>query len=78
VVAIAVSARLIYASRVAPANLEAAAAVALEDVVEGMGADICIWSVSLAIDEIASDLGTDTAARERLRALLRARYGLAV
>jgi hypothetical protein len=59
-------------------ELEAAAAGALDDVVEAMGADICIWSVSLAIDEIASDLGTGTAEQERLRALLRTRFDLAV
>ena len=47
-------------------------------VVERMGADVCIWSVSLAIDEIAADLGTDAAERERLRALLRTRFDLAV
>jgi hypothetical protein len=77
-VAVAVSAGLIYPPEMAQTELEAAAASALDDVVEGMGADICIWSVSLAIDEIASDLGTGTAEQERLRALLRTRFDLAV
>lgn len=77
-VAVAVPVGLIYAPEMAQTELEAAAASALDDVVEGMGADICIWSVSLAIDEIASDLGTDAAEQERLRALLRPRFGLAV
>jgi len=78
VVAVAVSAGLIYPPEIARTELDAAAAGALDDVVEGMGADICIWSVSLAIDEIASDLGTGTAEQERLRALLRTRFDLAV
>ncbi len=77
-VAVAVSAGLIYPPEMAQTELEAAAASALDDVVERMGADICIWSVSLAIDEIASDLGTGTAEQERLRALLRTRFDLAV
>jgi hypothetical protein len=34
--------------------------------------------VSIAIDEISSDLGTGTAEQERLRALLRTRFDLAV
>ena len=54
-----------------------AAAAALDEAVAAMGSDVCIWSVSLAIDEIAADLGADAAERERLRALLRARFGLA-
>ena len=77
-VAVAVSAGLIYPPEMAQTELEAAAASALDDVVERMGADMCIWSVSLAIDEIASDLGTGTAEQERLRALLRTRFDLAV
>ena len=50
----------------------------LDAAVAGMGSDVCIWSVSLAIDEIAADLGTDAAERERLWALLRRRFDLAV
>jgi len=46
--------------------------------VADMGSDVCIWSVSLAIDQIAADLGTDPAERERLWALLRRRCDLAV
>ena len=56
---------------------EAAANAALDEVVAGMGSDVCIWSVYLAIDEIAADLDVDAAERERIRALLRRRFGLA-
>jgi hypothetical protein len=59
-------------------SLDAAAAEALDTAVAAMGADVCIWSVSLAIDMIASDLGTDAEEQERLWALLRKRYDLAV
>ena len=58
-------------------DVEAAANAALDGVVAGMGSDVCIWSVHLAIDEIAADLDTDAAERERVRALLRRRFGLA-
>ena len=57
---------------------DAAAVNALDAAVAAMGADVCIWSVSLAIDEIAADLGTDAEEQERLWALLRTRYDLAV
>jgi hypothetical protein len=43
-----------------------------------MGADVCIWSVDLAIDEIAADLGPDPVDQARVRVLLRERFGLAV
>ena len=59
-------------------SLDAAAAAALDAAVADMGSDVCIWSVSLAIDAIAADLGTDAAERERLWALLRRRFDLAV
>jgi hypothetical protein len=58
--------------------LDIAATAALDAAVAAMGSDVCIWSVSLAIDEIAADLGTDAAERERLWALLRRRFDLAV
>jgi hypothetical protein len=59
------------------AETEAAANAALDEVVAGMGSDVCIWSVNLAIDEIAADLDADAPERERIRALLRRRFGLA-
>lgn len=59
-------------------SLDAAATAALDAAVAGMGWDVCIWSVSLAIDEIAADLGTDAEEQERLWALLRRRFDLAV
>jgi hypothetical protein len=58
-------------------DTEAAANAALDEVVARMGAEVCIWSVSLAIDEIADDLDADEAGREEARALLRRRFGLA-
>ncbi len=68
---------MIYHHRMAPAELEAAAEDALDEVLDAMGSDVCIWSASIAIDGIAADLGRDEAERERLRGLLRARLGLA-
>jgi len=59
-------------------SIDATAAAALDAAVADMGSDVCIWSVSLAIDQIAADLGTDPAERERLWALLRRRCDLAV
>jgi hypothetical protein len=53
------------------------AVAALDEVLDGMGADVCIWSVNLAIDGIAADLDADDAERDRVRALLRRRFGLA-
>jgi hypothetical protein len=61
----------------APAEREAAAGEALDEVLDAMGSDVCIWSASIAIDGIAADLGRDDAEQERLRAVLRARLGLA-
>jgi hypothetical protein len=66
-----------YDVPVSDTDAEAAANAALDEVVAGMGADVCIWSVNLAIDEIAADLDTEQAERERIRALLRRRFGLA-
>jgi len=60
-----------------PQDAEASASAALDEVVAGMGSDVCIWSVDLAIDEIAADLDADAAERERIRTLLRRRFGLA-
>jgi hypothetical protein len=59
-------------------DLEAAANRAFDEALDRMGADVCIWSVDLAIDEIAAELGPDAAAEARVRALLRDRFGLAV
>jgi glucose-6-phosphate dehydrogenase assembly protein OpcA len=78
VVAVAVPAAVIYAWWMVRTEPEAAALAALEEVLAGMGSDVCIWSVSLAIDEIAADLGADTTEQEHLRALLRTGFGLAV
>jgi hypothetical protein len=58
-------------------DLEAEANAALDEVVAGMGSDVCIWSVNLAIDEIAADLDSEEAERERVRAVMRRRFGLA-
>jgi hypothetical protein len=59
-------------------ELEAAANRAFDEALDRMGADVCIWSVDLAIDGIASDLGADPAGEARVRVLLRERFGLAV
>lgn len=66
-----------YDTSVRNVDAEAAADAALDEVVGRMGADVCIWSVSLAIDEIAADLDADPAERERIRARLQGRFGLA-
>jgi hypothetical protein len=60
-----------------PVELEATANAALDEVVAGMGSDVCIWSVNLAIDEIAADLDAEEPERDRIRAVLRRRFGLA-
>jgi len=62
----------------APDNLEAAANRAFDEALDRMGADVCVWSVDLAIDGIATDLGADPADEARVRVLLRERFGLAV
>jgi hypothetical protein len=59
-------------------DLEAAANRAFDEALDRMGADVCIWSVDLAIDEIAADLGPDPVDQARVRVLLRERFGLAV
>ena len=66
-----------YDVPVSDVDAEAVANAALDEVVAGMGSDVCIWSVNLAIDEIAADLDTEQAERERIRGLLRRRFGLA-
>ncbi len=66
-----------YDASVRNVDAEAAADAALDEVVARMGAEVCIWSVSLAIDEIAAGLDADAAERERVRAHLQARFGLA-
>jgi hypothetical protein len=66
-----------YHERVQDARLTAAATAALDEAIDRMGADVCIWSVDLLIDEIAADVGTDPAEEEHLRAILRTRVGLA-
>jgi hypothetical protein len=59
-------------------ELDAAANHAFDEALDRMGADVCIWSVDLAIDGIAADLGADPADQARVRVLLRDRFGLAV
>jgi hypothetical protein len=59
-------------------DLEAAANRAFDEALDRMGADVCIWSVDLAIDGIAADFGADPADEARVRVLLRDRFGLAV
>jgi len=62
----------------APDELETAANRAFDDALDRMGADVCVYSVDLAIDEIAADLATRPGDDARVRALLRERFGLAV
>jgi hypothetical protein len=59
-------------------ELEAAANRAFDEALDRMGADVCVWSVDIAIDGIATDLGADAAGEARVRVLLRERFGLAV
>jgi hypothetical protein len=59
-------------------DLEVAANRAFDEVLDRMGADVCVWSVDMAIDGIAADLGVDPAGEARVRVLLRERFGLAV
>ena len=61
-----------------PDQLEVAANRAFDEALDRMGADVCVWSVDLAIDGIAADLGADPADEARVRVLLRERFGLAV
>jgi hypothetical protein len=61
---------------VANRSIDAAANAALDETVARMGADVCIWSVALAIDEIASDLAGDADEEARVRSMLRGRFGL--
>jgi hypothetical protein len=62
----------------APEELETAAVRAFDEALDRMGADVCVWSVDLAIDGIAADLGADPGDETRVRVLLRDRFGLAV
>jgi hypothetical protein len=59
-------------------DLEAAANRAFDEALDRMGADVCVWSVDMAIDGIAADLGADPSDEARVRVLLRERFGLAV
>ena len=59
-------------------DLDAAANRAFDEALDRMGADVCVWSVDMAIDGIAADLGADAAGEARVRVLLRERFGLAV
>ena len=59
-------------------ELEVAANRAFDEALDRMGADICVYSVDLAIDEIAADLGVNPGDEARVRVLLRDRFGLAV
>ena len=51
-----------------PDELEVAANRAFDDALDRMGADVCIWSVDLAIDEIAADVGVRPGDEARVRA----------
>ena len=77
-VAVALPAVAAYHSGMASDDLEAAANRAFDEALDRMGADVCVWSVDLAIDGIAADLGADPAGEARVRVLLRERFGLAV
>jgi hypothetical protein len=59
-------------------DLEAAAGRAFDEALNRMGADVCVWSVDMAIDGIAADLGAEPGDEARVRVLLRDRFGLAV
>jgi hypothetical protein len=59
-------------------ELEVAADRAFDEALDRMGADVCIFSVDLAIDEIAADLGVRPGDEARVRVILRERFGLAV
>ena len=61
-----------------PDELEVAANRAFDEALDRMGADVCVYSVDLAIDEIAADLGGKPGDDARVRVLLRERFGLAV
>ena len=61
-----------------PDELEVAANRAFDEALDRMGADVCVFSVDLAIDEIAADLGVRPGDDARVRVLLRERFGLAV
>jgi hypothetical protein len=65
-----------YASGVERSTLEADATRSLDELLARMGADVCIWSVSLAIDEIVAEQDADPATRDALRRLLRGQVGL--
>lgn len=62
----------------APDELEVAANRAFDEALDRMGADVCVFSVDLAIDEIAADLGVRPGDEARVRVLLRDRFGLVV
>ena len=68
----------VYDFAMTPDELEAAAVRAFDEALDHMGVDVCIWSVDLAIDGIASDLGADPGDEARVRVLLRDGFGLAV
>jgi hypothetical protein len=55
---------------------EAAAAKALDLRLAGMGSDVCIYSLELAIDEIAGEVTTDPEESAAVRSSLRAQVGL--
>lgn len=77
-VAVAVPAVGIYHPAMGVDDLEAAANRAFDEALNRMGSDVCVWSVDMAIDGIAADLGADPAGEARVRVLLRERFGLAV
>jgi hypothetical protein len=56
---------------------EAAAARALDLRLARMGSDICVYSLELAIDEIAGEVTADPLDSAAVRSALRAQVGLA-
>jgi hypothetical protein len=58
------------------AATEAAAARALDLRLASMGSDVCIYSLELAIDEIAGEVTADPQESAAVRSSLRAQVGL--
>jgi hypothetical protein len=58
------------------AQREAEATGRLDEALRRMGSDPCIFSLELAVDEIAAELADDADTQDELRSLLRSRLGL--
>ncbi|MGN6379478.1 MAG: hypothetical protein ACTHNU_11050 [Gaiellales bacterium] len=59
-----------------PAGVAAAAVRKYDAALARMGSDVCIYSLELAIDEIAGEVTADPRESDALRASLRTRAGL--